>query len=104
LIRVGLRISVRIRQLHRSNRTPKVVRVLSVEKGNGSVCKAYIQQSKEPGAILQIEVRCNYGRLCDLVPEVLDVTIPKLPDLSLVRGSGCAVNEPETFDFIETSV
>src|SRR5439155_27156138 len=50
---------------------------------------------------LLIEVMLSHVRICHVVPEVLDVTIPKLPDLSLFRGSGCAVNEPETFYLIE---
>src|SRR5207245_7153536 len=41
------------------------------------------------------------GSLCDLVPEVLDVAVPELADLGLFRSAGCAVNEPETFNFIE---
>src|SRR6266566_8389529 len=41
------------------------------------------------------------GSLRDLVPEVLDVAVPELADLSLFRSAGCAVNEPETFNFIE---
>src|SRR2546430_14193788 len=39
--------------------------------------------------------------LRDLVPEVLNVAVPELADLGLLRSTGCAVNEPETFDFIE---
>src|SRR5437762_9807470 len=41
------------------------------------------------------------GRLPDLVPEVLDVAVPELADLGLFGSAGCAVNEPEAFDFIE---
>src|SRR5882724_4761249 len=36
-----------------------------------------------------------------IVPKVLNVTIPKLPYLSLFRGPGCAVNKSQIFDFIE---
>src|SRR5882724_5317578 len=43
----------------------------------------------------------NCGSLRDLVPKVLNVTIPKLPYLSLFRGPGCAVNKSQIFDFIE---
>src|SRR6201982_1953307 len=41
------------------------------------------------------------GRLCDFVQEVLDVAVPEPADLGLFRSASCAVNEPETFDFIE---
>src|SRR6266516_3300659 len=98
---VGVRISVCVRQSHRSNRAPKIVRVLCIEKGNSGVCQADVQQSKEPCGVLQIEVMCKSGGLCDLVPEVLDVAVPELADLGLFGSAGCAVNEPETFDFIE---
>src|SRR5207244_7946227 len=99
--RVGLRISISVCESNRSDRTPKVVRVLGVEKGNSGVCKADIQQRKQACAMLEIEIKLQRGSLCDLVPEVLDVAVPELANLSLFRGSGCAVNEPETYNFIE---
>src|SRR6266571_1539253 len=51
--------------------------------------------------MLKIEMALQRGRLPDLVPEVLDVAVPELADLGLLRSAGCAVNEPETFDFIK---
>src|SRR6266481_9854571 len=51
--------------------------------------------------MLEIEMTLQRGSLCDLVPEVLDVAVPELADLSLFRRSRCAVNEPETFHLIE---
>src|SRR4029077_2631893 len=98
---VGLRISVSGCESNRSYRPPKVVRVLGVEKGNSGVCKADIQQRKQTCAMLEIEITLQRGSLCDLVPEVLDIAVPELADLSLFLSAGCAVNEPETFNFIE---
>src|SRR5258708_36026704 len=40
-------------------------------------------------------------RLCDLIPEVLNVAIPELPYLGLVRGTSCAGDESKTFDLVE---
>src|SRR5207302_6010007 len=80
---------------------PKVVRVLGFEEGDRSVGQAYIQQCKETRAALKVEMMMQRGRLPDLVPEVLDVAVPELADLGLFRSAGCAVNEPETFNFIE---
>src|SRR6266481_2765513 len=51
--------------------------------------------------MLKIEMALQRGRLCDFVQEVLDVAVPEPADLGLFRSAGCAVNEPETFDFIE---
>src|SRR4029077_6354733 len=51
--------------------------------------------------MLKIGVALQRARLCDFVQEVLDVAVPELADLGLFRSAGCAVNEPETFDFIE---
>src|SRR5438034_8627878 len=51
--------------------------------------------------MLKIEMALQRSRLCDFVPEVLDVAVPEPADLGLFRSAGCAVNEPETFDFIE---
>src|SRR5882724_5155297 len=51
--------------------------------------------------MLKIEIALQRGRLPDLVPEVLDVAVPELADLGLFGSAGCAVNEPEAFDFIE---
>src|SRR6267378_942443 len=51
--------------------------------------------------MLKIEMALQRGRLPDLVPEVLDVAVPELADLGLFGSAGCAVNEPEAFDFIE---
>src|SRR6266403_4299396 len=51
--------------------------------------------------MLKVEMTMQRGSLRDLVPEVLDVAVPEPPDLGLFRSAGCAVNEPETFDFIE---
>src|SRR5437660_8917564 len=51
--------------------------------------------------MLKIEMALQRGRLCDFVQEVLDVAVPEPPDLGLFRSAGCAVNEPETFDFIQ---
>src|SRR5438132_12032145 len=51
--------------------------------------------------MLKIEMALQRGRLPDLVPEVLDVAVPELADLALFGSAGCAVNEPEAFDFIE---
>src|SRR5947208_879804 len=96
-----MRISISVCESNRSDRTPKVARVLGVEKGNSGVCKADIQQRKQACAMLEIEMALQRGRLPDLVPEVLDVAVPELADLSLFRRSRCAVNEPETFDFVE---
>src|SRR4029077_18927823 len=98
---VGLRISVSGCESNRSDRPPKVVCVLGFEKGDSGVCKADIQQRKQACAMLEIEITLQRGSLCDLVPEVLDVAVPELADLSLFRGSRCAVNEPEIFNFIE---
>src|SRR5216683_509261 len=42
--------------------------------------------------------RCG---LCDLIPEVLNVAIPELPNLGLIRGTSCAGDESKTFDFVE---
>src|SRR6266436_4383977 len=51
--------------------------------------------------MLKVEMALQRGRLPDLVPEVLDVAVPELADLGLFGSAGCAVNEPEAFDFIE---
>src|SRR5260370_883337 len=40
-------------------------------------------------------------RLCDLIPEVLNVAIPELPYLGLVRGTSCAGDESKTFERVE---
>src|SRR4029077_18637845 len=84
-----------------SYRTPKVVRVFGLEEGDRSIGKADIQQRKQTRAIVKIEMTMQRGSLRDLVPEILDVAVPKLADLGLFRSAGCAVNEPETFDLIE---
>jgi len=39
--------------------------------------------------------------LRDLIPEVLNVAVPELPDLGLIRGASCTADESKTFDFIE---
>ena len=87
--------------MHGGNRTPKVVGVLGLEKRDRSIRKAYIQQREEPGAILQIKVMRKRCSLRDLVPEVLDVTVPEHSYLSLVRGPRRAGNESYVFDLIE---
>src|SRR5260370_5663338 len=51
--------------------------------------------------MLKIEMALQRSRLPDLVPEVLDVAVPELADLSLFGSAGCAVNEPEAFHLIE---
>src|SRR6266568_4053293 len=64
-------------------------------------CQRFGSQSKEPGAVLQIEMMRKHGRLCDFIPKILDVAIPELPYLSLFCCSGDAANESKVFDFIE---
>ena len=100
-VRVGQRISVRIRQLYGTYRTPEVVRILGVEERDRRVGKAYVQQCEQPRAMLQIEMMRKRGSLRNLVPEVLDVPVPERPYLSLVRSAGGAVNDSQVFDFIE---
>ena len=51
--------------------------------------------------MLETEMALQRGSLCDLVPEVLDVAVPELAYLGLFRSARCAVNEAETFNFIE---
>src|SRR5580704_11960164 len=101
LDRLSLRISISVCESNRSNRTPKVVRVLGFEEGDRSVGKADIQQRKQACAMLEIEMALQRSRLCDLVPEVLDVAVPELADLGLFWRARCAVNEPEAFHLIE---
>src|SRR5437879_12319522 len=42
--------------------------------------------------------RCGLG---DLIPEVLNVAVPELTDLSLIRGADCAGNESKALYFVE---
>src|SRR6202051_1322643 len=39
------------------------------------------------------------GGLCNLIPEVLNVAVPELSNLGLIRGTSCTVDKPQTFDF-----
>src|SRR5207248_6233111 len=80
-IRLSLRISISVCESNRSDRAPKVVRVLGFEEGDRSVGKADIQQRKQACAMLETEMALQRGSLCDLVPEVLDVAVPELADL-----------------------
>src|SRR6266566_564770 len=45
-------------------------------------------------------VRQSCG-LCDLIPEVLNIAVPELTNLGLIRGTSCAADESKTFDFVE---
>src|SRR5260370_36369250 len=50
----------------------------------------------------QTEVMSQRRGLRDFVPEVLNVAIPESANLCLLRGAGCAGDETQTLDFIET--
>src|SRR5437764_13931421 len=39
--------------------------------------------------------------LGDLIPEVLDVTVPELPNLGLIRGASCAGDKSKALYFVE---
>ena len=44
-------------------------------------------------ALRQIEVMVQGCGLCNLIPEVLNVAIPELSNLGLIRRTSCAVDE-----------
>ena len=79
-------------------------RATGVEKGNSGVCKADIQQRKETRAMLKIEMALQRGSLGDLVPEVLDVAVPELADLSLFRMRVVLLMNPRLLTSLKTSV
>src|SRR4029077_7443999 len=104
-IRIGLRsgIAVFARQSNRSHRAPEYVCVLRFEEADRRVGKTDVQECKKSRALCQAKVVPYNRRLRDLIPEVLNVAGPELPNQSLLRGTSCAVNDPQTLDFVKGS-
>src|SRR5439155_27120568 len=103
--RIGLRtgIAVTARLLNGSDWPPELVSVLSVKEGNRGIGKADVQQCKQADALCQGKVMSQSCGLCDLVPEVLNITIPEHSNQGLLRGTSCAVDESQTFNFIKNT-
>src|SRR5882757_6463938 len=97
----GVGIVVGRRQLNGSDRPPEIVGVFGVKEGDCGVGEADVQQSKQVRALRQIEVMRQSCGLCDLIPEVLNVAVPELTDLGLIRSTSRARDKSKTFDFVE---
>ena len=101
--RVGgrVRVAVGVGEPDRSHRTPELVGVLGVVKGDRGVGEAEVQRGKEPRRRRQVAVLrgCDLGG--DLVPEVLDRRVPELADLGLLGRAGGAGRRPEALHLVD---
>src|SRR5438876_7257896 len=96
-------VTICIRSPNRSDRPPEIVGVLTVEDGNRCVSACNIQKRKQAGIFRKAVVPGNSRGLGDMVPIDLAVFRPEKSGLSLIRGTGRAVNSAEAFDLVEIS-
>src|SRR5260370_3132143 len=79
------RIVVSIASTNGGHRSPQIVRVFGVVKGDYLVRKTQVKQSEQAG-ILRGRQTVRYGRrLGNFIPIVLNSSVPKAPDQYLIR-------------------
>src|ERR1700757_4361581 len=100
-IRGGVGVTVRGPGSNRSNWPPEVIRVLAVVKCDHFVCKGEIEQREHTSALCGRELMRMNRRLSDLVPVVLNGSVPEAADQRLVCRSGGAVGDPQRLHFVE---
>src|SRR4029077_4882216 len=97
--RVG--ITVRGAGSDRSYWPAEVLRVLAVVKCDHFVCEGEIEQREHTSALCGRELMRMNRRLSDLVPVVLNGSVPEAADQRLVCRSGGAVGDAQRLHFVE---
>ena len=98
----GIRISVSIGFPDRGDWPPEVINVLGVIEGYYPVGQAKVDQRKEPRALCGGEAIRQHSGLRNLVPIVLNSSIPKSAGLRLVIRNDCGFENPQCFHFVES--
>src|SRR5437667_8545930 len=103
-IRVNQRVGVvvRISSPDGGHRPPEIVCVFGVVEGNHTVGQCQVKQGKQAGTLRRRKVPLQGCRLGDLVPIVLNCSIPEATSQRLVCGTGSTVDDSQCFDFIES--
>ncbi len=97
--RVG--VAVRRAGSNRCHRPPQVIRVLGVVECDHFICKGEIEQRERARALCGRQVVCMNRRLSDLVPVVLNRSVPKPTDEHLVCRSRGAIGDTQRLHFVE---
>src|SRR6202022_245998 len=94
-------VAIRSGGSNRSHRPPKVIRVLGVVEGNHRIGKRKIEQREYTSALCGCQVMRLSRRLSDLVPVVLNRSVPEPADERLVGRSSDAVGNAQRLHFVE---
>jgi len=86
---------------YRSHWTPEVVRVLGVVESDHLICKGQIEQCEHAGTLCRAQMMRLCRCLGDLVPVVLDRSVPERRSC-LVHGGRDAVAIPSDFTSLKT--
>src|ERR1700737_1129555 len=101
-ISLGFRVAVRSGGADRGHRSPEIVGVFSIVECAPPVGETQIEERKQPSILRSRQVMRQRRGLGDLVPVVLNGSVPKATGQCLIRSSGRAAGNTQRFDLVES--
>src|SRR5262249_24045309 len=83
------------------DRPPQVIRVLCIVESNHGVRKGQVEQGKNTSASSCVQIVSEHCRLSDLIPVILDRSVPEFADRLLLFSRGRAVQHTNRLHFLE---